>query len=163
MDLYSFDPCLGLEVVSTILGPNSNMFAQCLAHISTGSRKLTRARGTLGIYKYFENPIMLGLAFEYQCVWGRDAEDGQKEGFRHLFASEVGWSHFIFSKKWTFGCKWFHDTWGETGGGQYGIVTPGLTIENVLPYLDFKTTAPIYYGAEEKYGLVFEIVLNLKY
>ena len=117
---------------------------------------------------------MLGASFEYQFIWDKsDYNPAENEGikhslfnhknYQHLFAAELFWSHFILTKKWTFGCKWYHDTWGENGGGQYGIVTPGLTIENILPYLDFKTTAPIYYGSQEKYGLVFELVLNLHY
>ena len=106
---------------------------------------------------------MLGLSFEYQGIWGREEVSsggtiGQFKGVQHLFAAEIGWSHFIFSKKWTFGCKWFHDT-----GNDYGTIFPAIGIEEILPHLDFKTTAPIYYGSQKKFGLVFEIVLNLSY
>ncbi len=173
-DSRRYDPCFGGEVVSTILGKDSNLFAQGLFHIGFGSKRLTRARGTVGIYKYFENPIMLGLSFEYQCVWDKSeneynatdsngnavAWDSTKNygALQHLFAAEIFWSRFIFTKKWTFGGKWFHDYHND-----YGIITPGITVETILPYVDFKTTAPIYYGSQQKYGLVFEIVLNLTY
>lgn len=162
-DAQGYDPCFGIELFSTILGQNSNLFIQCLAHISPSSHNFTRAKWTTGIYKYFENPIMLGLSFEYQGVWGREqvtngSSIGQFKGLQHLFAAEVGWSRFIFDKKWTFGCKWFHDT-----GNDYGTLFPVIVIEEILPHLDFKTTAPIYYGSQNKYGFVFEVVLNLKY
>ena len=181
-DQTAYAPCVGLELISTILGKNSNLFLQGLAHISTESKKICRTRWSAGIYKYFENPIMFGFSFEYQGVWGSKEisspiyesvlDDtgtayktmevgktiGQYKGYEHLFAAEVGWSRFLFTKKWTFGCKWFHDYRGE-----YGIVTPGITIDEVLPHVDFKSTAPIYYGSQEKYGLIFELVLNLKY
>ena len=88
---------------------------------------------------------------------------GQYEGFQHLFAAEIAWSRFIFTKKWTFGCKWFHDTRGEKAAGFYGTITPGIQISEILPHVDFKTTSPIYYGSQVKYGLVFELALNLKY
>lgn len=169
MDPYRYDPCAGLEVVSTILGKDSNVFAQGLIHFAPMDKEISRAKFTMGIYKYFESPIMLGLAFEYQAIWGRrqlpkdSLPIGQYEGLQHLFAAEVAWSHFFFTKKWTFGCKWFHDTRGENGAGYYGTLTPGIQISEILPHLDFKTTAPVYYGSQEKYGLVFELVLNLKY
>ena len=168
-DITRLTPCVGGEIVSTILGKDSNLFAQGLVHFSTTDKKVTRARGTIGVYKYFENPIMLGGSFEYQFIWDKDdynpdEDEGLKhsifnpKNYQHLFAAELFWSHYIFTKKWTFGCKWYHDYIQD-----YGIVTPGITVENVLPYLDFKTTAPIYYGSQEKYGLVFELVLNLTY
>ncbi len=162
-DANGYDPCFGMELFSSILGQNSNLFIQCLTHFSPSSHNLTRAKWTTGIYKYFENPVMLGLSFEYQGIWGREEKAngssvGQFKGLQHLFAAEIGWSRFIFDKKWTFGCKWFHDT-----GNNYGTVFPVVVIESILPHLDFKTTAPIYYGSQKKYGLVFEVVLNLKY
>ncbi|MCR5046266.1 MAG: hypothetical protein K6A42_06790 [Treponema sp.] len=162
-DALGFDPCVGMEVISTLLGKNSNMFVQGLMHISTSSCRISRTKWTAGVYKYFENPVMLGLSFEYQGVWGskeisNSGSIGQFKGVQHLFASEIGWSRFIWSKKWTFGCKWFHDT-----GNDYGTVFPVIVVEEVLPHLDFKTTAPIYYGSQKKYGFVFELVLNLKY
>ena len=162
-DAQGFDPCFGMELFSTILGQNSNMFVQCLSHFSSSSHNLTRLKWTTGVYKYFESPVMLGLSFEYQGIWGREEVSsggtiGQFKGVQHLFAAEIGWSHFIFSKKWTFGCKWFHDT-----GNDYGTIFPAIGIEEILPHLDFKTTAPIYYGSQKKFGLVFEIVLNLSY
>ncbi len=106
---------------------------------------------------------MLGLSFEYQGIWGSkeisvDGTIGQFKGIQHLFAAEIGWSRFLLSKKWTFGCKWFHDT-----GNKYGTVFPVIVIEEILPHLDFKTSAPVYYGSQEKYGLIFELVLKLKY
>ena len=179
---FRFDPCVGGEIISTVLGKNSNLFAQGLVHYSFEDNNVSRVRWSAGVYKYFSNPIMLGFSFEYQGVWGRDEKYtstysytndeatgkliktevsrtiDQYEGYEHLFAAELGWSRFIFHKKFTFGCKWFHDYRGE-----YGVVTPGLTIDEILPHLDFKSTAPIYYGSQEKYGLVFELVLNLKY
>lgn len=162
-DANGYDPCIGGEIISTILGQNSNMFVQGLFHFSPSSGALTRAKWTTGIYKYFENPIMLGLSFEYQGIWGKeersvDSNIGQFKGVQHLFAAEIGWSRFILTKKWTFGCKWFHDT-----GNDYGTVFPVIVIEEILPHLDFKTSAPIYYGSQKKYGFVFELVLNLKY
>lgn len=162
-DTKGFDPCVGMEVISTLLGQNSNMFVQCLAHISPASCRISRTKWTAGIYKYFENPIMLGLSFEYQGIWGSkeisvDGTIGQFKGIQHLFAAEIGWSRFLLSKKWTFGCKWFHDT-----GNKYGTVFPVIVIEEILPHLDFKTSAPVYYGSQEKYGLIFELVLKLKY
>ncbi len=163
-DTHGYDPCVGMEVISTILGQNSNLFVQGLAHIAPSICRITRTKWTMGIYKYFENPIMLGLSFEYQGIWGykeiasESGSVGQYKGIQHLFAAEVGWSRFIFTKKWTFGCKWFHDYRAE-----YGTFFPAIRIAEVLPHLDFKTTAPIYYGSQEKYGLVFELVLNLKY
>lgn len=163
-DANKYDPCIGGEVISTILGQNSNMFVQGLAHFSTSTHKLTRAKWTMGIYKYFENPVMLGLSFEYQGIWGREqisntsGSVGQFKGIQHLFAAEIGWSRFILTKKWTFGCKWFHDTRND-----YGTVFPVIVIEEILPHLDFKTTAPIYYGSQKKYGLVFEVALKLNY
>ncbi|MBO7123948.1 MAG: hypothetical protein J6V90_11800 [Treponema sp.] len=162
-DANGYDPCIGGEIISTILGQNSNMFVQGLAHFSPSSNALTRAKWTTGIYKYFENPVMLGLSFEYQGIWGLEERSdgssiGQFKGVQHLFAAEIGWSRFIFTKKWTFGCKWFHDTRND-----YGTVFPVIVIEEILPHLDFKTSAPIYYGSQKKYGFVFELVLNLKY
>lgn len=162
-DSLGFDPCVGVEVISTILGQNSNMFVQGLAHISSDSVNLSRAKWTVGVYKYFEAPIMLGLSFEYQGIWGKKeisngSSIGQFKGIQHLLAAEIGWSHFIFTKKWTFGCKWFHDTRND-----YGTVFPVITVAEILPHLDFKTSAPVYYGSQEKYGFVFELVLNLKY
>ena len=181
-DAYRYDPCVGMEVISTILGKNSNLFVQGLAHISDESRKISRIRWSAGIYKYFSSPYMFGFSFEYQGVWAskemstpiygytENEETGeiirtetgktidQYKGVEHLFAAELGWSRYFFDKKWTFGCKWFHDYRGE-----YGIVTPGITIDEILPHVDFKTTAPVYYGSQEKYGLVFELVLKLKY
>lgn len=160
---HGYDPCVGMEVISTLLGQNSNMFVQGFAHFSPRGGDLTRAKWTMGVYKYFENPIMLGLSFEYQGIWGKEqiangAAVGQFKGLQHLFAAELGWSRFIFTKKWTFGFKWFHDT-----GNDYGTLFPVITVEEVLPHLDFKTTAPIYYGSQNKYGLVFELALKLKY
>ncbi|MBR5097087.1 MAG: hypothetical protein IK094_08295 [Treponema sp.] len=162
-DEKGYDPCFGMEIISTILGQNSNMFVQGLVHFSPSSHDLTRAKWTTGIYKYFENPVMLGLSFEYQGIWGSEEKSygssvGQFKGIQHLFAAEIGWSRFIFTKKWTFGCKWFHDTRND-----YGTVFPVIVIEEILPHLDFKTSAPIYYGSQKKYGFVFELVLNLKY
>lgn len=175
MDLNRYDPCAGLEIVSTILGKNSNVFAQGLFHFNPSAKNMSRSKFTMGIYKYFENPVMLGLSFEYQAIWGRKELNkkntdtgvvegiGQYEGFQHLFAAEIAWSRFIFTKKWTFGCKWFHDTRGEKAAGFYGTITPGIQISEILPHVDFKTTSPIYYGSQVKYGLVFELALNLKY
>lgn len=198
-DNLKYDPCVGAQIVSTILGKNSSLFVQGLTHFSVYSKALTRAQVTAGLYKYFSAPIMLGLAFEYQGSWGRDeirttgsdnftAEEfvaknysitpgsGDKEkltslkniykectvaqykGFEHLFAAEIGWSHFILTKKFTFGCKWFHDYRGE-----YGAVAPGIIIDEILPHVTFKSTAPIYYGSQQSYSLVIELVLNLKY
>ncbi len=181
-DDYRYDPCAGLEIISTALGKNSNMFAQGLVHFSDMDNVVSRVRWTGGIYKYFANPIMLGIGIEYQGIWGRSdvyaaklssqLDDAQKEmyktksgtkisqykGFQHLFSVQVAWSRFIMDKKWTFGLDWFHDTRGE-----YGSVMPGLIIENIIKYTDFRLAVPIYYGSERKYGVVFEVKLNLDY
>lgn len=173
-DTQKLKPCLGVEVVSSILGKDSNLFFQALSHFSGYSfsnfaSNFARIRWTTGIYKYFEAPIMLGLAFEYQGIWGDEelkndsGAIGQYKGVQHLFGGEISWSHFIFRKKWTFGCKWFHDTKGENNAGFYGTLTPGIQISEVLPHLDFKIAAPISYGSKERYGLVFEVILNLNY
>jgi len=180
-DAYQYDPCVGMEVVSTALGKNSNMFVQGLTHF--GDYGLSRVKWTTGIYKYFEAPLMLGLAFEYQGVWGKkqissvdlysNLDDEQKavstrastseeisqyKGFQHLIAAQIGWSHWIGEKKWTFGLDWFHDYRGE-----YGSITPGIQIANIIKYTDFKLAVPIYYGSQRKYGVVFEVILNLDY
>ena len=182
-DEYQYDPCFGMEVVSTALGKNSNMFAQGLVHFSDINNVVSRVKWTTGIYKYFEAPIMLGLAFEYQGVWGSkrissvdlhsqlDAtqketektasvseEISQYEGFQHLFAAQIGWGHWIGGKKWTFGLDWFHDLRGE-----YGSITPGVQINSIIKYTDLKLAVPIYYGTQRKYGVVFEVILNLDY
>lgn len=182
-DEYQYDPCFGMEVVSTALGKNSNMFAQGLVHFSDIDNVTSRVRWTTGIYKYFEAPIMLGLAFEYQGVWGRrtissvdlhsqlDAtqketekigspseEISQYKGFQHLLAAQIGWGRWIGGKKWTFGLDWFHDVRGE-----YGSITPGIQISSVIKYTDLKLAVPVYYGSKRKYGVVFEVILNLDY
>jgi len=180
-DEYQYDPCVGMEVVSTVLGKKSNMFAQGLVHFADYG--VSRVKWTTGIYKYFEAPLMLGLALEYQGVWGKrrissvdlhsqlDAtqketektasvseEVSQYKGFQHLFAAQIGWGHWIGGKKWTFGLDWFHDVRGE-----YGSITPGIQIANIIKYTDLKLAVPIYYGTQRKYGVVFEVILNLDY
>ena len=181
-DEYRYDPCVGLEVISTALGKNSNMFAQGLVHFSDYENVVSRVRWSTGVYKYFENPIMLGIAVEYQGIWGRhdvyaakissqlDAEQREKykvisgmkisqyEGFQHLFAVQIGWSRFIKDKKWTFGVEWFHDYRAE-----YGSVMPVIKIQNIIKYTDLRVAFPIYYGSERKYGVAFEVYLNLDY
>lgn len=180
-DEYQYDPCVGMEVVSTALGKNSNMFAQGLVHFADYG--VSRVKWTTGIYKYFEAPMMLGLAFEYQGVWGKrrissidlhsqlddtqteyaktasvSEEVSQYKGFQHLFAAQIGWGHWIGDKKWTFGLDWFHDVRGE-----YGSITPGIQINSLIKYTDLKLAVPFYYGNQRKYGVVFEVILNLDY
>lgn len=154
----NLDPALGLEFVSTVFGKNSNFFIQGLAHIAPSSY-VNRGKISAGIYKYWENPVMLGLAFEYQTIWDEDYGSIEKwQRWQHFFAAQVAWSHFIFNKKWTFGVEWFHDC-----RENYGTIFPVMRIENVIRYTDFRMAAPIYYGTTKKYGLIFELILNLKY
>ncbi len=154
----NLDPALGLEFVSTALGKNSNFFIQGLAHI-TPSNYVNRGKISAGVYKYWENPVMLGLAFEYQTIWDEDYGSIEKwQQWQHFFAAQVAWSHFILNKKWTFGVEWFHDC-----RENYGTIFPVMRIENIIRYTDFRMAAPIYYGTTKKYGLIFELILNLKY
>ncbi len=154
----NLDPALGLEFVSTALGKNSNLFIQGLAHV-TPSNYVNRGKISAGIYKYWENPVMLGLAFEYQSIWDEDDVSIEKwQQWQHFFAAQVAWSHFILDKKWTFGVEWFHDC-----RENYGTIFPVMRIENIIRYTDFRMAAPIYYGSTKKYGLIFELILNLKY
>ena len=168
-DANKYEPCIGFEVLSTIFGNNSNIFVQGLAHINQGNKKIGRARLSAGVYKYFETPIRIGFSLEYQLIWGDEQKSndsgnvGQYEGFQHLFAAEFVWRHTIANRTWNFGCKWFHDTRGENNAGAYGTVTPGIQISEILPHLDFKMAVPIYYGSQESYSIVFEVILNLKY
>lgn len=154
----NLDPALGLEFVSTVLGKNSNLFVQGLVHVEP-SNYVNRGKVSAGIYKYWENPVMLGLAFEYQTIWDEDYGSIEKwQQWQHFYAAQVAWSHFILNKKWTFGVEWFHDC-----RENYGTIFPVLKIENVIRYTDFRMAAPIYYGTTKKYGLIFELILNLKY
>lgn len=151
-------PALGLEFVSTALGKNSNLFIQGLAHV-TPSKYVNRGKISTGIYKYWESPVMLGLAFEYQTIWDENEVSIEKwQQWQHFFAAQVAWSHFILDKKWTFGVEWFHDC-----RQNYGTIFPVMRIENIIRYTDFRMAAPIYYGSTKKYGLIFELILNLKY
>ena len=154
----NLNPALGLEFVSTAFGKNSNLFIQGLVHVEP-SNYVDRGRISAGIYKYWENPVMLGLAFEYQTIWDEDYGSIEKwRQWQHFFAAQVAWSHFILNKKWTFGVEWFHDC-----RENYGTIFPVMRIENVIRYTDFRMAAPIYYGSTKKYGLIFELILNLKY
>lgn len=152
------DPALGLEFVSTAFGKNSNFFIQGLTHLAS-SGHVNRGKLSTGIYKYWENPVMLGLAFEYQAIWDEDYGSIEKwQQWQHFFAAQIAWSHFIFGKKWTFGLEWFHDC-----RENYGTIFPAMKIENIIRYTDIRIAAPIYYGTTKKYGLILEFILNLKY
>lgn len=154
------NPAVGFEAVTTIFGKNSNMFVQGLFHLDGESEsKLNRMRFSSGIYKYWENPLMLGIAFEYQGMWDNAYSSIEKFGqWQHYFAAQVAWSHFILGKKWTFGCEWFHDCRQE-----YGTVLPVIRVENIIKYTDLRFAFPIYYGTQKKYGMIFEVILNLDY
>lgn len=102
---------------------------------------------------------MLGVAFEYQGIWDNAYSSMEKFGqWQHYFAAQVAWSHFIFGKKWTFGCEWFHDCRQE-----YGTVLPVIRVENIIKYTDLRFAFPIYYGTQKKYGIIFEVILDLDY
>lgn len=154
------NPVVGFETVSTVFGKNSNMFVQGLFHLDGESEsKLSRMRFSSGVYKYWENPLMLGVAFEYQGIWDNAYSSMEKFGqWQHYFAAQVAWSHFIFGKKWTFGCEWFHDCRQE-----YGTVLPVIRVENIIKYTDLRFAFPIYYGTQKKYGIIFEVILDLDY
>lgn len=154
------NPVVGFEAVTTIFGKKSNLFVQGLFHLDGSSEvKLNRMRFSSGAYKYWENPVMLGVAFEYQGIWDNAYSSIEKFGqWQHYFAAQVSWSHFIFSKKWTFGCEWFHDCRQE-----YGTVLPVICVENVIRYTNLRFAFPIYYGTQKKYGMIFEVILNLDY
>lgn len=165
-DANRLSPCAGLELVSTALGQNSNIFVQGLMHFAKTAENsaFDRARISTGIYKYFSSPLMLGLAFEYQAIWAdsQSVNSGgditQYKGWQHYFAAQAAWSHYIWTKKWTFGVEWYHDYRTD-----YGTILPVIKIENVVKYIDLRLGAPIYYGTTRKYGIVFEAILNLDY
>lgn len=154
------NPAVGFEAVTTIFGKKSNIFVQGLFHLDGSSEvNLNRMRFSSGAYKYWENPIMLGVAVEYQGIWDNAYSSTGKFGqWQHYFAAQVSWSHFILNKKWTFGCEWFHDCRQE-----YGTVLPVLVVENVMKYTNLRFAFPIYYGSQKKYGMIFEVILNLDY
>lgn len=154
------NPVVGFEAVTTIFGKKSNMFVQGLFHLDGSSEvKLNRMRFSSGAYKYWENPVMLGVAFEYQGIWDNAYSSIEKFGqWQHYFAAQISWSHFIFEKKWTFGCEWFHDCRQD-----YGTLLPVICVENVLKYTNLRFAFPVYYGTQKKYGIIFEVILNLDY
>ncbi len=155
-------PAFGTEIVSTVLGNNSNIFLQGLAFYNRESTNglFNRSRLTAGVYKYWEAPLRLGVCFEYQ-FWYNDDPSWAGDSYNHIqhyIAAQIGWSRTFFGKKATFGLDWFHNLRGD-----WGTFTPVVKIDDVLKFVSFRVAMPVYYGTTNKVGLLMEAVMKLDY
>lgn len=170
-DSKAYDPVVGLEFEGTPFEGDhvrSHFNTQYSMHFNSvdGNATWTRIKGHASFFIYIKDPVRLGARMEYQIAYDRFIKDKEKntnDTLNQYIAGELGWKHWIGNTGRDLGLavKVFHDFRQE-----YGVLTPGIQVENIIKYADFKVAFPIYYGNKNfapKYGVVAELILHVSY
>ena len=165
-DNSGYDPAVGLEFQGTPVDSDifkSQFFFQGSFNINSKGDNFstTRMKFHGGVYEYIKEPVRLGARLEYQYIYNEPLPRGTSPHTeKHYWSGELGWKHFIGDTGRDLGLavKWFHDRYED-----YGLITPGVSVANIMKYADFSIGFPIYYGKIEKYGFVCELKLSVTY